>query len=361
MGGPSSSTVQGSGVSPGQQQLPLASQQWLQQQQAQWQQQQCQQQLWQQQQSAQSNPQMPTNNQISLGAFPGIPNRFIQQIQRGECINFHSLYSAIVHGSASRNGYSLAMDEQADSDLPTLSILKKSAVKDKIKNFAAWLRTWNVFMSVFIQYRPHLVPQLLSYQDTITQLASTYHTQYWLAYDAAFRQKMANNPFLRWDVEDITIFNSYLRAAPVLASASLPVSNSGPSGGAVARPASQSSSACWNCGRYGHFYRACHYAVRPSGPPRPRPPPPQIASQANPMPAAQPQQGGIATAPPPFCAPQRAGQGRGLCFAWNNGQQCPADCRRDHRCTYCHGLHPRKDCRRYNNNNGNNDDNNNNS
>ena len=190
---------------------------------------------------------MPINNQISLGAFPGIPNRFIQQIQKGECVNFHSLYSAIIHGSAAKQGYSLVMDEQNESDLPSLSLLRKSSDREKIKNFAAWLRTWNVFMSVFIQYRPHLVPQLLSYQDTITRLATTYHTQYWLAYDAAFRQKMANNPFLRWDVEDISLFNSYLRAAPVLASASLPVSSAYQPGGNSGRGTTQSSpNACWN-------------------------------------------------------------------------------------------------------------------
>ena len=62
-----------------------------------------------------------------------------------------------------------------------------------------------MFMSVFILYRPHLVPQLLSYQDTITRLATTCHTQYRLAYDAVFRQKLANNHFLRWDVEDIPV------------------------------------------------------------------------------------------------------------------------------------------------------------
>ena len=165
-------------------------------------------------------------------------------------------------------------------------------------------------------------------------------------------------------VEDITIFNSYLRAAPVLSSASLPVSSGGSSSSSSARSVSQSSNSCWNCGRYGHFYRSCQYAVRPPGNPRPRPTPSQSASQTSSASVARPQQGGTATAPPPFRAPQRAGQGSGLCFAWNNGQQCPEDCRRDHRCTYCHGLHPRKDCRRYNNNNNNdgnnNDDNTNN-
>ena len=54
---------------------------------------------------------------VSLGAFPGVPSRFITQIQRGEFVNFDSLYSAILHGSSGRQGYSLSLDDKADSDM----------------------------------------------------------------------------------------------------------------------------------------------------------------------------------------------------------------------------------------------------
>jgi hypothetical protein len=145
-------------------------------------------------------------------------------------------------------------------------------------------------MSVFVHFRPHLMSQLLAYQEAITQIASTYFLQYWLAYDGAFRQKRANNPFLRWDVEDTPLYIAYLRASPTLASASLPVSSASSS---VSRPAQasgsgQSNSGCFNCGKFGHFAKACPYATRvpPSGPPRPKPSPSPSSGQAPSVPAA---------------------------------------------------------------------------
>ena len=117
---------------------------------------------------------------------------------------------------------------EADSDSPSISVLKDPAKGRKIWGFPNWIRAWNTFFSVAIHFRPHLVSQILAYQSAISQLASTYHLAYWLAYDIAFRQKMANNPLMRWDVEDPTFFVSYLRAAPVLALAALPVAAPSP-------------------------------------------------------------------------------------------------------------------------------------
>ena len=149
------------------------------------------------QQPALTNPHMQfPYSAVSIGSFPGVPSRFITQIQRGEFVNFDSLYSALVHGSSGRQGYSLALDDKSDSDKPTISILKQSSETGKIKNFSAWSRAWLTFMSIFVHFRPHLVSQLMAYHNSITQLASTYYASYWLAYDAAFRQKMANNQFI---------------------------------------------------------------------------------------------------------------------------------------------------------------------
>ena len=54
-------------------------------------------------------------------------------------------------------------------------------------------------MSIASAFRPHLMPQFLGYQQIITRFATTYPVRFWLAYDASFRQKMANNPQLAWD------------------------------------------------------------------------------------------------------------------------------------------------------------------
>ena len=299
-----------------------------------------------------------------LGEFPGVPSRFLQQIQRGEYVNFDSLYSAIIFGSTTKPGFSIIIDDQSEHSAPSLSLVSKSVdeKKGKIRNFSAWLRTWNTFMSVFLHFRPHLISQLLSYQDSVTQLASTYFLQYWLAYDSAYRQKRANNPFLRWDVEDPQLFIAYLRTAPVLAAAALPVTSAGTSStqtSSVTSPSSSSSSSsrpppsgCFNCGYFGHKAKNCPYAVMPVSHP-PQPPTAPSPTQAFPLPGSQThadnnsQQAFRAPQRYPARGQQRAGGTGGYCFDWNNGRPCPPGCQRDHRCSHCAKLHPRHSCSQY--------------
>ena len=259
------------------------------------------------------------------------------------------------------------MDEQSESSSPSLSLVTKDvdAQKGRVRNLSQWLHTWNMFLTVFLHFRPHLVSQLLGYQESITQLAGTYFANYWLAYDAAFRQKRANNPFLPWDGEDTQLFIAYLRTAPVLASAALPVSSSpattsASGGGSVAKSGNNGSSSrshagkrCYNCQTYGHIAPNCPYAPGAfiTSNPAPRPPPGPSSTQAPAVPAV-----GMASVnnnmQQPFRAPQRNQvrhqQASGFCFEWNNTGQCQQPgCRRDHRCSYCTQLHPRRECDQY--------------
>ena len=269
-----------------------------------------------------TGPSMPlTSNFISSSSdFPGVPQRFIAQIQRGEFVNFNSLFSALVSGATAKTGYSFVLGQHDENDMPVVSLKKSSDSSRKITSFAEWLRTWNIFITVFIQFRPHLVSQLLAYQGVIARHASMFNSESWLAYDAAFWQKMANNPFLRWDAEDVLLYNTYLRAADVIRPASA--------------ASSSTSGACYNCGKFGHFAKSCQYASRSALIPQPKPVPKPSASDS--------------AGEPAFRAPPRAASGGGgTCFKWNEGVACPADCPRDHRCSFCHKLHPRSSCEKF--------------
>ena len=275
-------------------------------------------------------PSTMTNNP-SFSSFPGVPQRFIQQIQRGECVNFNSLYSSIVSGASAKSGYSFVLGDHDDNDLPVVSLKKSLEGSKKIKNFAEWLRTWNTFLSIFVVFRPHLFTQMLAYQGVIARHANMYSLPCWLGYDAAFRQKMANNPFLRWDTEDVELFNAHLR------------------GGDVVQPSSSSSlgsgGACFNCGKFGHFANECSYAPRSGSFPRPRP----VPKPSSPTSTSSSSDGSDQA----FRASQRSGGGSGgICFKWNDGAPCPSDCPRDHRCSFCRKLHPRSSCDKYANKQG---------
>ena len=149
------------------------------------------------QQPVQPQPQFPTltqpgalgfgstNPSLSLGAFPGIPARFITAIQRGEYVNFHHLFSAIIFGSSARPGFAIVLDDQTENTSPALSLVPKEvdSRKSQIKNFAQWIRTWNTFMSVFLHFRPQFVSQLHGYQPGFNFSAGCLILcKHWLTY-----------------------------------------------------------------------------------------------------------------------------------------------------------------------------------
>ena len=256
-------------------------------------------------------------------------------------MNF-SHYSALTYSSTAKPGYSLIMDDHPDLDLPVMSFEKKGTDKGKITNLAAWFRTWNAYMSVATQFRPHTILDLLAYQDTITEYANTHPAQYWLAYDRAFRQYMANNPTASWASENRRIYNTFLRNAPLLPSVSLPVSSA--SGSSVASASGQSPpqsqsfrpGPCFKCHKFGHKIADCpqNVAATHTG-----------AGGQVIQSSTQSSRGGNNHAQTPFCDPQlRTSDASGVCIDWNRGQPCPPGCRRDHRCSFCSRLHPRRDC-----------------
>ena len=172
---------------------------------------------------------------------------------------------------------------------------------------------------------------------------------------------MANNPSARWCDENRRLYNGFLRSAPVLQSVVLPSASVSGASAPVSASASQSTSAqqggramsrrnrpfgaCYNCGRFGHFINSCPYASVDgvASRPRPRPNPAGSRAQVSQSSASGPASGNNAV--PPFRAPPPTQPQTGqTCNAWNAGQACPPGCRRDHRCSFCSGLHPRCDC-----------------
>ena len=270
----------------------------------------------------------------------------IQQIQRGEYVNFDALYSALTFGQTSRPGFSLLMDNHPELDLPALSFKERSTEKAKITNLGGWLRTWNAFMSIYTQFRPHALPQLLEYLDTITEFANTHPMRHWLAYDRAFRLYMANSPTASWGTENSRIFNRFLRNAPLLSSVNLPVSTSEDTPVSTAstsqsRQQSFRPGPCFNCRNFGHKIADCPYASQSSST--------TASSHMNtvshaPRASAHRAHKGNSVQSP-FRAPQRPGDARGTCGDWNLGAPCPPGCRKDHRCSFCGRLHPRYDCK----------------
>ena len=115
-----------------------------------------------------------------------------------------------MNGGIAKSGFAVEIGQSSTSDNPLFNFVPKSANDAKLNSFVSWLRAWNEFMKCFVYFRPHLADQLMTYQDSVAQYAQDYPVSDWLAYDAAFRQYMANNPSLRWDGHYQFLFNRFL-------------------------------------------------------------------------------------------------------------------------------------------------------
>lgn len=60
---------------------------------------------------------------------------------------------------------------------------------------------WSIYFQASLVYRPHLVHQLVSYNE--------YPFFGWYTYDKAFRTLITNNPKARWDVSNISLYNMH--------------------------------------------------------------------------------------------------------------------------------------------------------
>ena len=52
--------------------------------------------------------------------LPNLPPRILTQIQRGECINFHSLYSMISSGGEEKSEYVFTLNADPNTDMPSV-------------------------------------------------------------------------------------------------------------------------------------------------------------------------------------------------------------------------------------------------
>ena len=258
----------------------------------------------------------------SVGSLPPLPHRFIQQIQRGEFIDFDSLFSSITSHSGDQPGYTVTFEnptpDLGDASLPCIAVVPRRAASVRIDSFISWMLTWNEYVAVLTHFRPYLLPQLIRYQQVITRHARTYPRASWLAYESACRRLLANNPTMSWDdvVDSSEVFNTHLRSSNLLPH-NIRQSVQLPPGPSSSR-SSPGQGLCFTCGRGGHFSRTCPSKVGGS------------------------ESSGHTSG---FRAPQRSSTG--LCFTFNDLGACHVqNCRWGHRCSLCNGGHPRLSCKK---------------
>ena len=215
-------------------------------------------------------------------------------------------------GSYADQAYTISVNEAGvwEQDNPSVVLAPRLGGRSRLNNIQAWLKTWTAFSKAFLTFRPHLMLQILGYQEAIVQFAEVYPVRAWLTYDSSFRQSRANNPGLRWDQVDDTLFNLVLRSAGPATAAP---NNIRTAVSRVADPALRGL--CFTCRLPGHLARSC----------------PSRTSSAT-----------TVTSTSAFLSSQR--QGVHICYAYNLGRKCSDPCRWVHRCSRCNGLHPMSAC-----------------
>ena len=71
-----------------------------------------------------------------------------------------------------------------------------------------------MYFEATVRYHPNLLPHLAAYQVDMNRYARDYPPYAWVAFDAEFRQSVANNPGVSWDRLHSVAFHRHLRGAP---------------------------------------------------------------------------------------------------------------------------------------------------
>ena len=77
-----------------------------------------------------------------------------------------------------------------------------------IHTFQDWAEAWIVFASLYLQFHPDKVGQLMGYFLQISKIQRDSYSGGWLAYDRAFRKRVAENPSASWSDIDVNLFIS---------------------------------------------------------------------------------------------------------------------------------------------------------
>ena len=198
--------------------------------------------------------------------------------------------------------------------------LESSVARGKNREFSDWMVAWNAYSRCASHFFPSMAGQFLFYQSQITDLSRLYTIGSVLAYDQAFRTRVANGEVLRWDYHDNELRAAHLVLLP-------PKMKSAPT---------RSDLSCWSCHQLGHVATNC----------------PTRRSNNTPRNSRHP--GDATSSPPPFLAPHQPNATnntqptrsaaippqkppvRDECHFWNTARGCTyKQCRFEHRCEIC--------------------------
>ena len=87
----------------------------------------------------------------------------------------------------------------------SIVVTSTATPRRRVDNLASWLEAWSVYAAARIHASPRLAPQLLAYQSFISTAVQRYPVPAVLAYDASFRQLIAQDPTMRWDKRDVDL------------------------------------------------------------------------------------------------------------------------------------------------------------
>ena len=209
-----------------------------------------------------------------------------------------------------------------EGDDHAITIVPKEKTK-KIKDPAAWLWAWNIYLQCMQRFSPHSMPHLLSYQSLISSMSIQYNFKAVFLYGRAFRMRMAMDNTRRWDRVDEEIYNENLRGA------SAPITN---------------ALRCFSCNSPHHLAPSCANkkakasasSTNSSQTARLPPvafPPSTFSSNQAPNSFMNSQTNFSPPMPPNLAFPS-------ICYKFNKESCTTSACKYGHYCWFCRGNHP---------------------
>ena len=152
------------------------------------------------------NPQLFVTSQISepgfsvAGILPPVPGYIVNMVKKNIFVDLVLLRPI--------NLDKLPPVEPVGAQLMRLLKCEKSSGVLPIRTFQDWAEAWIVFASLYLQFHPERVGQLMGYFLQFSKIHCDSYSEGWLAYDRAFRKRVVENPGASWSDIDLNLFVS---------------------------------------------------------------------------------------------------------------------------------------------------------
>ena len=137
-----------------------------------------------------------------------MPPHLHDHVVRDEFVDFAELLPSSLSYQHGQCAITLPLGDGQGANSVQLAVTTQRPARRSVCDFSAWLEAWTVYVTIMAHHHPDHVSELIGFQHLIPDTQQQLNTESVFNYDSAFRSYMAENPHVRWDQVNTTLWST---------------------------------------------------------------------------------------------------------------------------------------------------------